>query len=118
MNETSALRPQPQGTLAVYGICWADGIQEVSGSIPLISTIKKPWKPCVPKDFFALGGNRAQRGGNWPTTFLTTLTDLDRKIMDKSAFFSKAFSLLDIMYLSRFWEGLWWNILILLITLK
>ena len=50
-----------------------NGIQEVSGSIPLISTNTNPWKPSVSKDFFALGGNRAQRGGNWPTTFLTTL---------------------------------------------
>ena len=33
-----------------------NGIQEVSGSIPLISTNKNPWKPSVSKDFFALGG--------------------------------------------------------------
>ena len=27
------------------------GIQEVSGSIPLISTTMNPWKPSVSKDF-------------------------------------------------------------------
>ena len=43
----------------------ADGIQEVSGSIPLISTNTNPWKPSVSKDFFALGGNRAQHRGNF-----------------------------------------------------
>ena len=31
-----------------------NGIQEVSGSIPLISTNKKPWKPCVSKAFLFL----------------------------------------------------------------
>ena len=28
-----------------------NGIQEVSGSIPLISTMINPWKPSVSKDF-------------------------------------------------------------------
>ena len=49
------------------------GIQEVSGSIPLISTNTNPWKPSVSKDYFALGGNRAQHRGKLLTTFLTTL---------------------------------------------
>jgi hypothetical protein len=47
----------------------ADGIQEVSGSIPLISTMTNPWKPSVSKDFFALRGNRAQHMGKLLTTF-------------------------------------------------
>ena len=51
-----------------------NGIQEVSGSIPLISTNTNPWKPSVSKDFFISGGNRAQRGGKLLTTFLTTLS--------------------------------------------
>jgi hypothetical protein len=33
-----------------------------------------PWKPSVSKDFFALGGNRAQHRGKLLTTFLTTLS--------------------------------------------
>ena len=42
-----------------------NGIQEVVGSIPIISTRIVPWKPSVSKDFFALGGIRAQRRGNF-----------------------------------------------------
>ena len=48
------------------------GIQEVSGSIPLISTNTNSWKPSVSKDFFALGGNRAQHRGKLLTTIVTT----------------------------------------------
>ena len=49
-----------------------NGIQEVSGSIPLISTNTNSWKPSVSKDFFALGGNRAQHRGKLLTTIVTT----------------------------------------------
>ena len=39
-----------------------NGIQEVSGSIPLISTMMNPWKPSVSKDFFALGETGRNEG--------------------------------------------------------
>ena len=56
-----------------------NGIQEVSGSIPLISTNTNPWKPSVSKDFFALGEKRAQHRGKLLTTFSTTF-DVQKRV--------------------------------------
>ena len=57
------------------------GIQEVSGSIPLISTNQNPWKPSVSKDFFILVETWGWYGGNFLTTFLTTLPTSFRSIL-------------------------------------
>ena len=45
-----------------------NGIQEVSGSIPLISTNTNPWKPSVSKDFFILVETRGWHRGNFYDT--------------------------------------------------
>ena len=50
------------------------GIQEVSGSIPLISTTLNPWKPSVSKDFFILVETWGWYWGNFLTTIVTTLS--------------------------------------------
>ena len=51
-----------------------NGIQEVSGSIPLISTTLNPWKPLVFKDFFVLRETEGRDEGNFLTTLTTTFS--------------------------------------------
>ena len=54
-----------RGNLYQFGqsgiLTFRDGIQEVSGSIPLISTRLNPWKPSA-FEFFVLGGNGRNEG--------------------------------------------------------